>query len=118
MPDSGTTVQKPSTRQFEEHIEYLKGELARATSQLHAARSEVAASREALAAAQVEASQLRGELSAARAELAARAAAEPRASGLPSAPSAASSHRCTPVLATLTTLGNFGFMSVETEDMA
>lgn len=65
-------VQKPtvSKRQFEDHIEYLKGELARATSQLNAARSELVASSESLAAAQSEINHLKSELVAAKTELA------------------------------------------------
>ena len=67
-------MQKPvvSIRQFEDHIEYLKGELARATSQLNAARSDLVASSESLAAAQSEIIQLKGDLVAAKAELADR----------------------------------------------
>ena len=92
--------QKPtvSTQQFEAHIEYLKGELARATSQLNASRTELAASKEALAEAQTEVEQLRTELTLAKAELAARPALPNRDSdrsvAAPSAPSVASSYRC------------------------
>ena len=98
LPD----LQKPtvSTQQFEAHIEYLKGELARATSQLNASRTELAASKEALAEAQTEVEQLRTELTLAKAELAARPALPHRdsdrsvaAPSAPSAPSVASSYR-------------------------
>lgn len=65
-------LQKPtvSQQQFEDHIEYLKGELARATSQLNSARSELVASSDSLAAAHAEADQLKSELVAAKTELA------------------------------------------------
>lgn len=65
-------MQKPtvSTQQFEDHIEYLKGELARATSQLNAARSELVVSGESMAAAQAEINQLKSELAVAKTELA------------------------------------------------
>lgn len=67
-------LQKPtvSTQQFVDHIEYLKGELARAISQLNAARSELIASGESSTAAQAEINHLKGELVAVKTELANR----------------------------------------------
>ena len=89
-------VQKPTvtTKQFEDHIEYLKGELARATSQLNATRSDLQTSEETLAAAQSEIGQLREELQAARAELQGRNAGPKGPLPEPSMPSVASSFRC------------------------
>ena len=89
-------MQKPTvtTKQFEDHIEYLKGELARATSQLNATRSELATTEEALAAAHSDIGQLREELQAVQAELQGRAVAPKGALPEPSMPSVASSFRC------------------------
>ena len=88
-------AQKPTvtTKQFEDHIEYLKGELARATSQLNATRSGLATSEEALTAARSEIRQLQEELRAARAELQGKGAAPRGALPEPSLQSLASSFR-------------------------
>lgn len=92
-----------SAHQFEEHIEYLKGELARAISQLNATRTELEEAKEAIAdanreieAANAENGRLQGKLRAARTELARQPIQhrEPeRSAAAPSAPSVASSFR-------------------------